>query len=52
MLDPDRKVTVDPQAFVSKSRNTPFAGWELRGAPVLTVVGGRVVHQVRDARGD
>ena len=29
--------------FRSKSRNTPFDGWTLRGRPVTTVVGGREV---------
>lgn len=47
VLDPARKVTVDPGAFRSKSRNTPFAGWTLTGAPVMTIVGGRVVHDAR-----
>ena len=37
--------TVDPHAFVSLSRNTPFGGWELRGRAVLTIVGGRIVHE-------
>jgi len=44
LLDLDRRVRVDPAAFRSKGRNTPFAGWELRGAPVGTVVGGRSVR--------
>ncbi|MHC4429840.1 MAG: dihydroorotase [Planctomycetota bacterium] len=44
VLDPERTVRVDPHEFASKSRNTPFAGWELRGAPVLTIVGGRIAH--------
>jgi dihydroorotase len=35
--------TVDPTVFLSKSRNTPFAGWELTGAPRMTIVEGRVV---------
>jgi dihydroorotase len=35
--------TVDPAAFLSKSRNTPFAGWELTGRPRVTIVGGRIV---------
>jgi dihydroorotase len=50
VLDLDREVTVDPSCFASKSRNTPFAGWKLRGTPVLTVVAGRIVHDGR-ARG-
>ncbi len=43
VLDLDREVTVDPARFRSRSRNTPFAGWRLRGAPVMTIVGGRRV---------
>jgi dihydroorotase len=35
---------VDPAQFCSKSRNTPFAGRELTGRAVLTIVGGDVVH--------
>lgn len=44
VLDLDRSVTVEPARFVSLSRNTPFGGWELRGASAVTIVGGRVVH--------
>ncbi len=43
IFDPDREVTIDPEAFRSKGRNTPFGGWKLRGAAVATVVGGRRV---------
>jgi dihydroorotase len=43
LLDLERAVTVDPKSFRSKGRNTPFGGWELRGAPAGTVVGGRRV---------
>ena len=44
LIDLDREVEVDPVAFHSKSRNTPFAGWELKGAPAGTIVGGRVIE--------
>lgn len=47
VIDPERRITVDPRQFASKSRNTPFAGWELRGAPLLTIVRGRVVYDAR-----
>jgi dihydroorotase len=40
LLDLDREVTVDPTTFRSKGRNTPFAGWRLRGGPVGTILGG------------
>jgi len=45
LLDLRKRITVDPERFQSKSRNTPFAGMQLRGAPVATIVGGRVVWQ-------
>ncbi|MFY9574114.1 MAG: dihydroorotase [Blastocatellia bacterium] len=40
VFDPEREWTVDPQIFKSKSRNTPFVGWKLRGQVVETFVGG------------
>lgn len=49
VIDPERRQVVDPSRFKSKGRNCPFRGWELRGAPVLTVVGGRVVHRQESA---
>jgi dihydroorotase len=42
VLDLSRRAKVDPARFLSKSRNTPFGGWTLKGAPVLTIVGGRI----------
>jgi len=42
VFDPEREWTVDRTTFVSKSRNTPFNGMTLRGAPELTIVDGRV----------
>jgi dihydroorotase len=47
VFDPDERWTVDPEAFRSRSRNTPFTGRELRGRVELTVVDGSVVHGVR-----
>ncbi len=40
LLDPDCEWTVDPQRFKSKSRNTPFLKWTLRGNVVATFVAG------------
>lgn len=45
VLDLEAAWTVDPDAFVSRSHNTPFGGWELTGRAVMTVVGGRVVYE-------
>ncbi len=44
LFDPERAVTVAPETFRSKSRNTPFGGWKLRGAPVRTVLAGHPVE--------
>lgn len=41
VFDSEREWTVDPLTFKSKSRNTPFAGWKLRGRIVETFVAGR-----------
>jgi len=45
LFDPDARWKVDPQRFLSKGRSTPFAGWELSGAPAATIVAGTVVWQ-------
>lgn len=43
LLDLGQETVIDIGRFASKSRNCPFDGWRLRGAPVMTIVGGRVV---------
>jgi dihydroorotase len=43
VLAPDAHVTIHAATLRSKSRNTPFDGWELRGAAAATIVGGRTV---------
>ncbi|HAG10922.1 MAG TPA: dihydroorotase [Desulfotomaculum sp.] len=45
VIDPARTEKVDPARFVSKGRNTPFAGRTLTGIPVLTIVGGKIVFE-------
>lgn len=47
IFDPKRRWQVDPRQFKSKSRNTPFAGWELDGIVVATFVGGREVYRAQ-----
>jgi dihydroorotase len=42
VLDAELNVEVRSEDFCSRSRNTPFEGWKLRGGPVMTVVKGRV----------
>jgi dihydroorotase len=46
VFDATAQWTVDPAAFHSKSRNTPFAGRVLTGRAVLTLVDGLIVHEI------
>lgn len=43
ILNLHQEVIVDTRTFASKSRNNPFHGWKLRGAPQMTIVGGKIV---------
>jgi len=36
--------TIDSNRFYSKSRNTPFGGWKVKGRIFQTIVGGRIVY--------
>jgi dihydroorotase len=45
ILAPDLRVSVSRAAMRSKSKNTPFDGWSLRGGVAATIVGGRVVYR-------
>jgi dihydroorotase len=45
VIDPTAKWTVDPEKFYSRSRNTPFAGRQLRGRADVTIVRGQVVFR-------
>ena len=46
IIDPDRTWKVDVKSFRSKSINSPFDGWTLRGRAVATIVGGRVKYRL------
>ncbi len=43
VFDPEERWVLTPEVLRSKSKNTPFLGWELKGRAVLTIVSGRVV---------
>ncbi len=45
IIDLEKKWEVEPSQFESKSRNTPFGGWSLKGKAVTTIVGGEIVYQ-------
>jgi dihydroorotase len=44
ILDPDRSVTIQAATLRSRSKNTPYDGWQFRGGVTATIVGGRVVY--------
>jgi dihydroorotase len=46
VLDPNARWILDREALRSKSHNTPLLGRELEGRPVMTIVGGNVVHEL------
>jgi dihydroorotase len=45
IFDPDSEWTYDRTHSASKSRNSPFHGWRLKGRAVTTIVAGRIVWQ-------
>jgi dihydroorotase len=47
VFDPAARWTVDPSAFLSKGRNSPFAGLSLTGRTRCTIVDGRVVYRLQ-----
>jgi dihydroorotase len=44
ILDPDVEWTIDATKFKSKSRNSPFGGWKVRGRAETVLVGGVVKY--------
>ncbi|BBA69796.1 dihydroorotase [Geobacter sulfurreducens] len=44
VIDPAAVWTVEAGALASKSKNSPFLGWEMKGAAAYTIVGGTVVY--------
>jgi dihydroorotase len=46
LIDLAREQTVEVSQFKSKSRNSPFQGWRLKGFAILTIVAGRIVYRV------
>ena len=49
IIAPELRVRVQAAALRSRSKNTPFDGWELRGGVAATVVGGRTLFVNPDA---
>jgi dihydroorotase len=51
LLDPELEWTVDRGAGFSRSCNTPFHGWELKGRAVRTIVAGETVWDLKNGFG-
>lgn len=45
LIDCAKTKTINPDEFYSKGKNTPFAGWEISGIPVMTIVKGSIVYK-------
>lgn len=45
VVAPNEEWVCEPACLRSKSKNTPFVGWKLKGRAKATVVGGRVVYR-------
>ncbi len=45
LVDMERRETLRDEDIVSKCRWTPFNGWKVKGAPVMTLVRGQVVME-------
>ena len=43
IFDPNREWVFEPDTSASKSGNSPFFGWRLKGKAVATIVGGKIV---------
>ena len=45
LIDTKKNWQLDPNRLHSKSRNTPFSGWMLKGRVAKTIVGGQIVYE-------
>lgn len=43
IIDPKKQVVVSVKSFLSKSKNSPYDGWKLKGAAVATIVSGKLI---------
>lgn len=46
IIDPDAEWTVDTKEFASRSKNTPYQGWKLKGRATATIVAGKIAWQL------
>ncbi|MGZ9197292.1 MAG: amidohydrolase family protein, partial [Candidatus Deferrimicrobiaceae bacterium] len=44
IIDPEEEWEFGPEEVLSRSKNSPFLGWKMRGRAAATICGGRVRH--------
>ena len=44
VFDPDHEWVFRVEESASKSKNSPFFGWKLKGKAVATIVGGKLIR--------
>ena len=50
LIDPEKEWTIDVNNFYSRSRNSPFDGWKVKGKAVQVLVEGRALKLPRQKR--
>jgi len=45
IIDLNNEYVVKKESFKSKSHNSPFIGWQMKGKAILTMVGGKIVWE-------
>jgi dihydroorotase len=45
IIDMNKEYVITNESFKSKSHNSPFIGWRMRGKAMVTMVGGRIVWE-------
>jgi dihydroorotase len=50
IIDPNLAWRIEKEEFVSKSRNCPFDGWQVKGRAVMTIVGGEIKWELEERR--
>ncbi len=46
LIDLDHEWTIDSQKFYSKSKNSPFDGFKVKGRAIRTIVAGKTVYEI------
>jgi len=46
IIDPEREWVVETDRLASRSKNSPFIGWSMKGCAVMTIVGGVIRHRL------